>query len=942
MPNFLRSKGRVTTKRTRQKPMIKLHNARLVSTISMVALLGGLAFDQVKPAHADASTSGSFVDDAVERLEKQDSKAAVIQLKNALQADPGNLRARQLLGEIYLDQGRFAAAEKELKRVHKETPSVSGSVTLAHALLGQGKADDALALVEGLEGDDAELRQSLALIRAESLLTLTRLEEARAALKTELDINPLDANVNLMDARISMAEGDIDSAQSKINRALDVDQNLLHGWLLDAQLKSDRGLQEEALASLDKANDIVPGNGNVSIMRAEVLIRRAKFEDAEKLVTEVLEHNPRHIAANFLLATVQSNEGKLDEADATLRKIADVARDSEEFMLLSGVVKLGIDQHAQAETLLAKYIARMPRNLAVRRLLAGLQLRRGSPRAAVETLLPVAGPQSSDAISLQLMSSAQLRKGEVDDARLSLKRLTELGQAPSAQQAATLLSILNSPDEKIPSEQARLEMAVILDLVRQGERDEARAASKKLVDVHPDNPIALNIYGMTQLLGDGDEQTARELFEAAIAKDPTYLDAHKNLDRLDIRAAAFERLEERLRRRIEDELDVEGTTLQLARLYLSQKKADESFQILSDQAAALPESILLRQARLALAINQDRKDDANKITEELLSLGDAGNPIAYSTAADHLFNIGDYEAAVFAYTKLNQARPDHPPLLIALAQSQYRAGDVKGARASLTHIRSLQPDHMIANNSLVDLDLKANQIEGALAFTDKIKEIAPGQAARLKSKIFMQTDKPDEALAVLEEALAATPSSLLSRELFKTRRKLAKNDEAIAGLRSWIATNPDDIAALDMMGDAYVEHQQLEAALPYFERAHQLTLNNPVLLNDLSWVRHELGRPGAESLARRAYQMQPTPAIGDTLGWILVQKGDTEEGLRYLREAHQGLQDNPDIRYHLAYALNSAGDSDAAKELLQELQNWPQPFMERDKALELLEALKSS
>ena len=206
----------------------------------------------------------------------------------------------------------------------------------------------------------------------------------------------------------------------------------------------------------------------------------------------------------------------------------------------------------------------------------------------------------------------------------------------------------------------------------------------------------------------------------------------------------------------------------------------------------------------------------------------------------------------------------------------------------------------------------------------------------------MQTGKPDQALAVLERALAATPSSILSRELFKLRRGLAMDEDAIAGLRSWIATNPDDIAALDMMGDAHVERGEFEAALPYFERAHQLTLNNPVLLNDLSWVRHELGRPGAEELARRAYQMQPTPAIGDTLGWILVQNGDTEQGLRYLREAHQGLQDNPDIRYHLAYALNDAGDASAAKEILQELKSWPQPFLEREKALELLEALKSS
>ncbi|MGI9488185.1 MAG: tetratricopeptide repeat protein, partial [Geminicoccaceae bacterium] len=144
------------------------------------------------------------------------------------------------------------------------------------------------------------------------------------------------------------------------------------------------------------------------------------------------------------------------------------------------------------------------------------------------------------------------------------------------------------------------------------------------------------------------------------------------------------------------------------------------------------------------------------------------------------------------------------------------------------------------------------------------------------------------------------------------------------------------------LGDAHVARQELDAALPYFERAHQLTLNDPVLMNDLSWVRHELGRPGAEDLARRAYQISQNPAISDTLGWILVQKGETEDGLRLLREAHQGLQDNPDIRFHLAYALHDQGDAEGAKALLRELESWPQPFMERERALELLEQLKSS
>ena len=73
------------------------------------------------------------------------------------------------------------------------------------------------------------------------------------------------------------------------------------------------------------------------------------------------------------------------------------------------------------------------------------------------------------------------------------------------------------------------------------------------------------------------------------------------------------------------------------------------------------------------------------------------------------------------------------------------------------------------------------------------------------------------------------------------------------------------------------------------------------------------------ALARRAQELQPAePLFNDTLGWILVKADQTDEGLRFLREARTRAALVPEIRYHLAVALQRQGRTDEA---LAELRN---------------------
>ena len=100
------------------------------------------------------------------------------------------------------------------------------------------------------------------------------------------------------------------------------------------------------------------------------------------------------------------------------------------------------------------------------------------------------------------------------------------------------------------------------------------------------------------------------------------------------------------------------------------------------------------------------------------------------------------------------------------------------------------------------------------------------------------------------------------------------------------------------------------------------------------------GDPRAEQLARRAYELRPdSSAVTDTLGWILVKKGNLGEGVALLRKA-AGLEGaTPDVRYHLAAALAESGEKNEARSILEALLESEESFASKGEAESLLAEL---
>src|SRR5512139_1203682 len=87
----------------------------------------------------------SLLNSAKGYLAKGDEKAAVIQLRSALQKNPDLAEARYLLGKSLIDTGDLAAAEKELRKaLELKYPADLVVPTLARAMVADGQNKKAI------------------------------------------------------------------------------------------------------------------------------------------------------------------------------------------------------------------------------------------------------------------------------------------------------------------------------------------------------------------------------------------------------------------------------------------------------------------------------------------------------------------------------------------------------------------------------------------------------------------------------------------------------------------------------------------------------------------------------------------------------------------------------------------------------------------------------
>jgi putative PEP-CTERM system TPR-repeat lipoprotein len=340
--------------------------------------------------------------------------------------------------------------------------------------------------------------------------------------------------------------------------------------------------------------------------------------------------------------------------------------------------------------------------------------------------------------------------------------------------------------------------------------------------------------------------------------------------------------------------------------------------------------ILMKAPEKALEVAKDGEVVA---PDDLLSLAALGR--AYLA-------LGNGKGAQTTLGRMTRLAAFDPAWLTEIAQYQVAANDPKGAAYSLEKALASKPDWIPAQVVLTELELRNQDLAKAEQRAKSIAARNPSLAIghRLLADIAMARKSYPEAIQGYRAALEKEETSEGAVRLFQAYAQSGNMSQATAFMAAWVKKRPDDLLAVRALAQGYLLSGDLAAAKVWHEQVLKLGGDDPVALNNLATILARQGDPKALDYAQKAHQLAPKEgAIQDTLGWVLVQRGQVEQGLRHLREARLREPQNPAIRYHLAVALAKTGRPDEAREELAVALKSEPTFSEAAEARRLLSTL---
>ncbi len=863
-----------------------------------------------------------------ELLAKGDYQGAVIEFKNAVQAQPESAEARVLLADALERVGDITGAEQQLVRAVANGGDENVLVPrIALMLLDRG---DHEKLVREFKDRKLASREADSTLRATVALAavgLRRIPLAQAQLEAVVDTPA----VAIARAQLLVASGKLPEAVSQLGSVRA--EAATPWWVLRAasRIAVAGGDGARGLELLRLAHEAVPWNRGVTGEYGQALIGAGKVEQAAAIRDQLRKKAPNQFWTVYLDALLLARDGRTDASHAAALKVLAVAPDHAPTVLLAASAELQSGDVAMADKRLQALVHKEPDSLPALRLLAQSQYRLGKLAEATEIVERGLRLAPGDAQLFALRAELEWARGErsqaattlaavldrrPDDASTQL-RLAEmkaaLGQRAEASQLLERASVAGVRDSVLHDR-------IVAASLRMGDVAQARRVADRGVEANPADPrarLALAAVQHAQKDAAGAWATTLAVLDAA----PTQPQALTVLAAMSRTPQQRDETLARYARAFDARPESAQVFLQYADLLrLAPKPAHTRLAVLERGVTALPVVVALREALVEEYLRAGDVDKALSVAQSGEATHNAPAAAGALLAATYE-RIGKTQLATESYRKLAANYPQRAEWRLALARLEAAANRRSEATTILRALITERPFDISAYLALVELSMKDNPDE-ALSIARQMgrRDEFKGAALLLEGDILAGLGKPDAALkqfALASKAGAESLAALRIVRLLDGEGRRAAADQEMAGALKRFSSDPSIVSAAAgralAAGDAAraVGLLQPLAARPGV---------SAVLLNDLAWAQVQAGQPQALATAKRAATAMPNNAnVLDTLAMAQVAAGQRADAIANLRVACNLSPLSALPRLHLSEQLLASGDRSGASAEVQKV-----------------------
>ncbi len=906
------------------------------------ALMVALVFSGLGACSAD-KTESEYIQSAKSYLESGDSKSAVIELKNAIQANSSNPESRYLLANYYLSQQQGAQAEKELqKAIDAGYPASELVNEFTRAYYYQYKFDDLIATSIQLDSLSDEDKSEVLFLRGLVNLALRRKPDAQADFE-ESARTTSDIYGKLAHAYNLAISEQIDEAILITLAVLKENPDLAEASILASRLFFTKQDLEKAIDYLEKAIASEPNRLQLYVDLARYQSMAQDFESAEKNIDIILKIAPNHLPSNLIKAGLRLRSKDFEEAKVHAEMALAVSEVNKQAKLLSGMANFYLENWEASRNRLKAVVPFTPDGHVARRMLAYTEFKLGYAQNADDILNSIGQAGKSDTSLLSEFGSQMAKRGDVDEALKLYGKAAEI--SPENTAIKTQLGFLKLQQNNLDGI-SDLESVIDLD------KDAVWARSG-----------LVGYYLSTQ-----NYAKAEKLSRSLIATKPNETDGY----------------------------------ILSASVYVAQKQFKNALKVLNEGLAKIPDNVKLLVEKAKISAYMDKDQDAQKYIAQALEvspndknalvanyrlgkkLGNIQKPLALIKKAKESGETDDSYTLLYSLMLIDQGNRQKAYAVLAtipktsrqFTRSQLAMGNIKAEvgefERAIEHfdtVIGLDNQLKAAYLGKIESQIRIGKLEEALASIERARKAFPSEkqiqlkeielllqldrSNQAKSKIgrFSAVHGPSKLLEIIRgqhaarsgdnrsalqffqnaHKIAPTTRSLIS--IAQMYAKLQQRDSAVNLVKDWLKAHPKDMAVKMYYANLNLETDHSAAIVQYRQLLRE-NGNNLIALNNLAWALGEQGSiQEALAYAERAYKLKAVPPVIDTYAFLLFQNGEHEQALPLLKLAHEKAASDHSIAYHYALALNQAGNQGEAKALLQKISKEKFPEVKKAKAL---------